>query len=74
MKMSKTQFKAHALELFRTIEKTGEPLVITDHGVAKIEIRKIHQNTLEPLNILKGSVLNYHLATDPIDVDDWENA
>ena len=31
-RVSKSQFKAHALELFRQIEASGEPLVITDHG------------------------------------------
>ena len=74
MEMSKTKFKAHALEVFRTIEKTGESLVITDHGSPKIEIRKISQKTTNPLNILRNSVLSYHSATDPVDIDEWENA
>ena len=30
--VSKTQFKAHALALFREIEASGEAVVITDHG------------------------------------------
>ena len=38
-RVSKSQFKAHALELFRQIEASGEPLVITDHGRPVPEVR-----------------------------------
>jgi prevent-host-death family protein len=34
-KISKSQFKAKALELFRQVEATGEPLIITDNGQPK---------------------------------------
>jgi antitoxin (DNA-binding transcriptional repressor) of toxin-antitoxin stability system len=31
-RVSKSQFKARALEFFRQVETTGEPLIVTDHG------------------------------------------
>ena len=38
-RISKSNFKTHALEYFREVEQTGQPLIITDHGrpVLKIE-------------------------------------
>ncbi len=39
--MSKSEFKAHALEVFRDIEKSGVTLIITDDGKPKLEIKKI---------------------------------
>ena len=59
-KISKSQFKPHALELFREIEATGRPLIITDNGIPKLEIRpyRLHTNQLETL---RGSVLYFEL-------------
>ncbi|MCP4274468.1 MAG: type II toxin-antitoxin system Phd/YefM family antitoxin [Gammaproteobacteria bacterium] len=73
MKMSKTEFKSHALEVFRSIEKTGEPLIITDHGKPKLEIRKLQSENTDALGKLKGSVVKYDSPTSPVAVDDWEN-
>jgi prevent-host-death family protein len=39
--ISKFQFKAKALELFRRVETTGLPLVVTDNGKPKLEIRRL---------------------------------
>ena len=74
MEMSKTEFKAHALKVFRDIEESGEPIIITDHGTPKLEIRKLPNQDLDILLKLKGSVIKYDLPTSPIDIDDWENA
>ena len=41
VQVSKSQFKAHALEYFRKVETTGEPLIVTDHGKPTLEIRKV---------------------------------
>ena len=30
--VSKSRFKAKALELFRQVERTGKPIIITDRG------------------------------------------
>ena len=39
MKVSKSYFKAHALELLRRVEATGEPLILTDRGRPVLEVR-----------------------------------
>ncbi|VAW96626.1 hypothetical protein MNBD_GAMMA22-1021 [hydrothermal vent metagenome] len=73
-KYSKTDFKAHALEILRDIEKSGKSRIITDHGRPVLEIRKLRQQVKEPLELLNGSVLKYEGATTPIADADWENA
>ncbi|MGS2724317.1 type II toxin-antitoxin system Phd/YefM family antitoxin [Porticoccus sp. GXU_MW_L64] len=71
--ISKTEFKAHALEVLRDIEKNGKPRVITNRGKPTLEIRKLRQKETPPLQLLKGSVIMYEGATDPVDDDTWEN-
>jgi len=48
-------FKANAAEIIRTLAKTGEPLVITQHGEAKAVIQDVasFDATQETLAILK---------------------
>ena len=71
--VSKSQFKARALELFRNIEESGEPLIITDRGKPVLEVRPVKEKPKrDPLEILKGTVLWYDHSTEPVDVDDWE--
>ena len=72
--ISKTEFKAHALEVLREIERSGKSRIITDHGKPTVEIRKLRQKKQSPLEILKGTVLMYKAFDEPVDVDDWENA
>ena len=72
--ISKSEFKAHALEVLREIEKSGQSRVITDHGKPTLEIRKLRQKELPPLEVLKGTVLKYERGTEPVADDDWENA
>lgn len=56
--ISKSQFKPHALELFREIESSGRPLIITDNGVPKLEIRP-YRAPADRLEALRGSVLHF---------------
>jgi len=72
--ISKTEFKARALEVFREIEKSGESRIITDRGKPTLEIRKLRVNKKPPLELLKGTVLKYDNPTTPVADDDWENA
>ena len=72
--ISKTEFKAHALQVLREIEASGKSRIITDRGKPTLEIRKLRQNTLPPLEILKGSVIKYEAATTPVAEEDWDNA
>ncbi len=56
-KISKSQFKPRALELFREVEATGQPLIITDNGTPTLEIRPYAPQRTNPLDALRGSVL-----------------
>jgi PHD/YefM family antitoxin component YafN of YafNO toxin-antitoxin module len=38
--VSKSGFKVNALELFRLIETSGKPVVVTNHGGPKLEVRR----------------------------------
>lgn len=70
--VSKSKFKAKALEYFRQIEANGEPIVITEHGQPKLEIRRLPEQKMDPLERLKGSVLWYERPFDPaVDEDEW---
>lgn len=60
--ISKSRFKPQALEFFRQIEATGRPLIITDNGVPKLEIRP-YRHQANPLEPLRGSVI--HFEPDP---------
>ncbi|MEE9491797.1 MAG: type II toxin-antitoxin system Phd/YefM family antitoxin [Gammaproteobacteria bacterium] len=73
-KISKTEFKAHALEVLRDIEQSGHPRIITDRGRPTLEIRKLRQQKIKPLDLLKGTVIKYESATAPVADNDWENA
>ncbi len=73
-KISKSQFKAKALELFRQVEATGEPLIITDNGEPKLEVRPYPDPSKAEkiLEKLRGSVLFYERPFDPVGEDDWD--
>jgi hypothetical protein len=73
-KVSKSQFKAKALELFRQVEASGEPLVVTDRGEPKLEVRRYRATKRKPLAILRGSVLRYDNPTAPVGEEDWDAA
>ena len=71
-KISKSRFKARALEFFREIEATGTSVIITDHGKPALEVRRFRDR--KPLETLKGSVIRYEGATQPVAYDEWENS
>ena len=67
--ITKSYFKAHALELFRQVETTGVSLIVTDRGKPTIEVRAHRADKRTPLECLRGSVVAYTSPTDPVD---WE--
>lgn len=71
MQVSKSEFKARALEYFRKVEASGEPLVITDHGRPSLELRKIAEDVRDPFEVLKRTVLRYDRPLDPVDEEEW---
>jgi prevent-host-death family protein len=70
--ISKSQFKAKALEYFRQVETSHVPVIITDHGQPKLELRPYQPRTRAPLDILRGTLRRYDDPTEPIGVDDWD--
>jgi antitoxin (DNA-binding transcriptional repressor) of toxin-antitoxin stability system len=72
-RVSKSEFKAKALEFFRHVEASGESVVVTDHGKPALEVRPYRSAERNPLDILRGSVVRYDDPLSPVDVD-WEAA
>jgi prevent-host-death family protein len=71
-RVSKSVFKARALELLRHVEQSGETLVVTDRGKPVVEVRSLAKQKRDPRDILRGSVLFYDRPTDPVGEEDWE--
>lgn len=70
--VSKSEFKARALELMREVEESGRTLIVTDRGEPVVEVRKLNKTARDPLEELKGSVLFYERPFDPVGEEDWE--
>lgn len=70
--VSKSEFKAKALEYFRQIEASGESVIVTDHGKPALEVRPYRGDERPPLDILRGSVVCYEKPTQPVAEHDWE--
>lgn len=71
--VSKSKFKARALEYFRIIQQTGQPILIThdDKPVIKVVPFK-DEDSKVILKKLFGSVLKYDNPMDPVGLEDWE--
>ena len=72
--LSKSQFKPKALEIMRSVEQGGEPIIITDHGKPVLELKAYVSNDIDPIERLKGSVVEFLDPFDPIAADEWESA
>ncbi|HEV2358849.1 MAG TPA: type II toxin-antitoxin system Phd/YefM family antitoxin [bacterium] len=70
--VSKSRFKSHALEYFRQVEQSGEPLIVTDHGRPVIKVTSYRPDADELLRALRGSVIAYREPTEPVDAEEWE--
>lgn len=73
--VSKSKFKAQALEYLREVEKQKQPLIITHAGkpVAKVIPYKEDVSQEAILKSLRGTVLKYEDPTEPaIDPKDWD--
>ncbi len=71
--VSKSEFKAKALEYFRQVESSGQSLIVTDHGKPCIEVRRYQPTERSPLAILKGTVTDYIDPMEPVGNGDWES-
>lgn len=70
--VSKSRFKAHALELFREVERTGQPIVITDRGTPVLKLSPYAEDPTAALRVLRESVVKYNAPTEPVGDGDWE--
>lgn len=71
--VSKSAFKARALEFFREVERTGRELVVTDNGRPVLKVVPYSRDPAEAIKALRGSVLRYDDPTEPVGVEDWES-
>jgi antitoxin (DNA-binding transcriptional repressor) of toxin-antitoxin stability system len=70
--VSKSRFKAHALELFRQVEQSGQPIIITDRGIPVLTLTPYQGDPDAVLTALRGSVLEYTNPTGSVGEGDWE--
>lgn len=70
--LSKSQFKARALEHLRQVAETGKELVITDRGVPVAKVVPYDNDPGARLKSLRGTVKRYDEPTEPVGSEDWE--
>ena len=71
--VSKSRFKARALELFRQVERTGQPIIITDRGMPVLKVMPYREDPEAAVRLLRESVVKYDAPTNPVGEDDWES-
>ncbi len=70
-KVSKSQFKPHALEYFRKIQETGQELIITDRGKPVLKISAYVKNATLLLKSLRKTVVRFDDPLEPTG-EKWE--
>ena len=70
--ISKSKFKPRALHYFREIERTGQELIICDHGKPVLKIVPYAEDPEAALKALRNTVINYTDPTEPVGLEDWE--
>lgn len=74
--VSKSRFKAQALEYLRNVEKLKQSLIITHEGKPVVEVipykekPKLDQEAI--LQSLRGTLVYYKDPTEPVGLEDWE--
>jgi prevent-host-death family protein len=63
--VSKSKFKAHALEYLRQIETSGEGIIVTDRGRPVVKVVPYVREVPRGLAALRGSVLRYDDPLEP---------
>jgi len=70
--ISKSRFKARALEYFRLVEETRRELVITDRGRPVLKVVPFAREPGEALLMLRDTVVRYDAPTEPVGEEEWE--
>jgi prevent-host-death family protein len=72
LQVSKSEFKAKALEYLRRVEASGEDLIVTDRGRPVVRICPVRQDAADARAALRGALLSYAAPTEPVALEDWE--
>lgn len=70
--VSKSGFKARALEYFRQVEKSHKPVIITDRGRPVLKVVPFSEDPEEILKELRGSAVKFKDPVKPVAESDWE--
>ena len=70
--VSKSRFKARALELFRQVESTGQEIIITDRGRPVVKVVPYASDPARQLSEIRDSVVRYDDPEEPVGDKDWE--
>ena len=68
----KSAFKARVLEYLSQVQRTGQELIISDHGRPVLKLAPYSPDRAKALDALRGSVLRFDDPTEPVGADDWE--
>ena len=71
--VSKSRFKAHALELFRQVQSTGQPVIITDRGTPVLKLIPYRDEPGAALRTLRDTVVRYEAPTRSVADGEWES-
>lgn len=70
--VSKSKFKAKALQYLRAVEHGGEELVITDRGRPVVKVVPLSHDPDALLAPFRGTLVDYVEPTEPVASEDWE--
>ena len=71
--VSKSRFKAQALELFRQVERSGKPITITDRGKPVLRLVPYRDDPESAVRMLRETVVKYRAPTRSVGDDEWES-
>lgn len=72
--VSKSEFKAKALEYMRYVQQSNQSIIVTDMGNPVIQIQAFQPKIkTDPYAYYCGSVLKYVGPNKPLDLEDWGN-
>ena len=70
--VSKSRFKARALELFRQVERTGGEIIIPDRGRPVVKVVPYAAEPARLLSELRETVVRYDDPEEPVAPEAWE--
>lgn len=71
--VSKSKFKAKALEYFRMVQTTGNPMLVSHDDKPVIQVSLYNPRSVNlDFKDLFGSVIEYSKPFEPVGLSDWE--